>query len=123
MRKVLILSVLSIMLFSCQQKQQASAPSQEMPAKPQEAKAPQDERAALASEKGCFACHDVNVKKVGPSFKEVASKYEGITGSIDTLAKRIKNGGSGKWGNVPMPPQNVTEEEAKKLAEWVMSVR
>ncbi|MEN3033996.1 MAG: c-type cytochrome [Aquificaceae bacterium] len=122
MRKLFLIGILAF-LFSCQQKPKHQAPATQESAKPAQAKAPQDERAALASQKGCLACHDVNAKKVGPAFKDVAAKYAGITGSIDELAKSIKNGGSGKWGSVPMPPQNVTEEEAKKLAEWIVSIQ
>ncbi|WP_448587281.1 c-type cytochrome [Thermocrinis sp.] len=75
---------------------------------------------ALAKAKGCFACHDINAKKVGPAFKDVAKRE---AGKVDEVAKVIKNGGVGEWGNVPMPPQNVTEEEAKLLAQWVLSLK
>ena len=78
---------------------------------------------ALAKAKGCYACHEVNAKKVGPAFKDVTKKYAGQSNAVDELAKKIKNGGSGVWGSVPMPPQNVTDEEAKKLAEWVLSLK
>ncbi len=77
----------------------------------------------LAKQKGCFACHDINNKKVGPAFKEVAKRFAGKPGAVDELAKRIKNGGVGTWGQVPMPPQNVTEAEAKQLAQWVLSIK
>jgi len=77
----------------------------------------------LAKAKGCFACHDVNAKKVGPAFKDVANKYAGKPDAVAHLSERIKKGGVGEWGNVPMPPQNVTDEEAKKLAEWVLSFK
>jgi cytochrome c len=60
---------------------------------------------------------------VGPAFKDVTKKYAGQSNAVDELAKKIKNGGSGVWGSVPMPPQNVTDEEAKKLAEWVLSLK
>jgi cytochrome c551/c552 len=76
-----------------------------------------------AKAKGCFACHDVNAKKVGPAFKDVAKKYAGKPDAVAHLSERIKKGGVGEWGNVPMPPQNVTDEEAKKLAEWVLSLK
>ncbi len=78
---------------------------------------------ALARAKGCNACHAVDAKKVGPSYKDVANKYAGKADAVDYLAGKIKNGGVGVWGNVPMPPQNVTDEESKKLAEWVLSLR
>jgi cytochrome c len=78
---------------------------------------------ALAKAKGCYACHDVNAKKVGPAFKDVAKKYAGKSDAVAHLSESIKKGGVGEWGNVPMPPQNVTDEETKKLAEWVLSLK
>jgi cytochrome c len=77
----------------------------------------------LAKAKGCFACHDINAKKVGPAFKDVAKRFAGKPDAVAHLSERIKKGGVGEWGNVPMPPQNVTDEEAKKLAEWVLSLK
>ncbi|WPM33033.1 c-type cytochrome [Hydrogenobacter sp. T-2] len=78
---------------------------------------------AFAQQKGCFACHGMDAKKVGPSFKEVAKRFAGQPNIEEELAKRIKNGGVGVWGQVPMPPQNVTEQEAKDLAKWVLSLK
>ncbi|MGC8852611.1 MAG: c-type cytochrome [Hydrogenobacter sp.] len=77
----------------------------------------------LAKQKGCFACHDIKAKKVGPSYADIAKKYAGKKDAVDYLAKRIKQGGAGVWGSVPMPPQNVTDAEAKQLAQWVLSVK
>jgi len=77
----------------------------------------------LAKQKGCMACHDMNAKKVGPSYKDVANKYAGQKDAVDYLAKKIKQGGAGVWGSVPMPPQNVTEAEAKQLAQWILSLK
>ncbi len=77
---------------------------------------------ALATAKNCMACHAVDKKVVGPSYKEVAAKYAGQKDAADKLAVKIQKGGSGVWGPVPMPanPQ-VNEAEAKKLAAWVLS--
>jgi cytochrome c len=77
----------------------------------------------LAQQKGCFACHDLKAKKVGPAFADVAKKYAGKKDAVDYLVGKIKKGGSGVWGSVPMPPQNVTDAEAKQLAQWVLSVK
>ena len=71
--------------------------------------------------KPCVGCHMVDAKLVGPSFKEVAAKYDGQADAATLLAGRIKNGTQGTWGAVPMPANAVTEEEAKTLAEWVLS--
>lgn len=75
----------------------------------------------LAKAKNCFACHTVDKKVVGPAYKDVAAKYKNDPKAAVTLAAKIKAGGKGIWGPVPMPPNQVTEDEAKKLAVWVLS--
>ena len=77
--------------------------------------------AALAKAKNCLACHAVDKKLVGPAYKDVAAKYKGDKNAVATLAANIKAGGKGNWGEVPMPPNNVTEAEAKELATWVLA--
>jgi len=76
----------------------------------------------LAQKKNCMACHQVDKKVVGPSYKDVAAKYAGQKDAADKLAQKIVKGGSGVWGAVPMPanPQ-VSEAEAKTLAAWVLA--
>ena len=79
---------------------------------------------ALATAKNCMACHAVDKKLVGPSYKEVAAKYAGQAGAADKLAGKILKGGSGVWGPVPMPANaQVNEAEAKKLAAWVLTMK
>lgn len=80
--------------------------------------------AELAQKKNCMACHAVDKKIVGPSYKDVAAKYAGDKKAVDMLAAKIQKGGAGVWGAVPMPanPQ-VNEAEAKQLATWVLSVK
>ena len=75
---------------------------------------------ALYKTKGCTVCHAVDSKLVGPSYQDVAAKYAGQADAVDVLAAKIKNGGSGNWGQIPMPPNAVTEEEATALAKWVL---
>ena len=77
---------------------------------------------ALATSKNCMACHAVDKKLVGPSYKDVAKKYMGQKDAADKLAAKIMKGGSGVWGAIPMPanPQ-VNEADAKKLAAWVLA--
>lgn len=78
--------------------------------------------ADLAKAKNCLACHATDKKVVGPSYKEVAAKYAGDKAAADKLAKKIREGGVGAWGQIPMPanPQ-VSDAEAKTLAAWVLS--
>jgi cytochrome c len=76
---------------------------------------------ALAKAKNCMSCHAIDKRLVGPAYKDVAAKYKGDAGAVDKLAAKIKAGGKGVWGEIPMPPNNVTPDEAKKLATWVLS--
>ena len=77
---------------------------------------------ALATSKNCMACHAVDKKLVGPSYKDVAAKYAGQKDAVEKLAAKIIKGGSGVWGPIPMPPNaQVNEADAKKLATWVMT--
>ena len=79
-------------------------------------------QAELAKQKNCLACHATDKKLVGPSYKDVAAKYKADKDAAAKLAKKIREGGVGVWGQVPMPanPQ-VNEQEAMSLAKWVLS--
>ena len=88
------------------------------------AAAPAFADAALATAKNCMACHAVDKKLVGPSYKEVATKYSGQKDAADKLAVKIIKGGAGVYGPVPMPANTqVNEADAKKLAAWVLSLK
>jgi len=79
---------------------------------------------ALAQQKTCMACHAVDRKIVGPSYKDVAAKYAGQADAVDQLAEKIMKGGVGVWGAVPMPANpKVSPAEAKTLAQWVLSIK
>ena len=79
---------------------------------------------ALAQARNCMACHAVDKKLVGPSYREVATRYSGQRDAIDRLAVKIMKGGSGVWGPVPMPANSqVNEAEAKRLAAWMMTLK
>lgn len=78
--------------------------------------------AQLARAKNCMACHAADKKLIGPSYKDVALKYAGDKNAVTNLAKKVRDGGVGVWGQIPMPanPQ-VSAEEATKLVNWVLS--
>ncbi|MFM7697307.1 MAG: c-type cytochrome [Limnohabitans sp.] len=78
----------------------------------------------LAGAKNCLGCHAVGTQVVGPSFKDVAKKYKGNNEAATTLAAKIRAGGGGVWGAIPMPanPQ-VSEAEAKKLTSWILGLK
>ena len=77
---------------------------------------------ALAKSKGCTACHDVKKKLVGPAYADVAKKYKADKEAQPKMVTSIVKGSTGKWGQVPMPPNKVTDDEAKKLAAWILSL-
>ena len=76
----------------------------------------------LATAKNCMACHSVDKKLVGPSFKDVAAKYAGQKDAAAKLEAKVIKGGSGVWGPVPMPANaQVNPDEAKKLVAWILT--
>lgn len=79
----------------------------------------------LFKKSGCVACHKVDQKLVGPALKDVAKKYAGQAGAADALAKKVRAGGTGVWGSVPMPPAPTTVNDAdlKAAIEWVLSLK
>ena len=86
------------------------------------AAAPGNDVNALLTYAGCINCHDVNQKKVGPAFKEVAKKYQGNAEGLAKVSHQITNGGVGQWGTQPMPAfDSLSPVEVKTLAEWVLS--
>ncbi|HYF60228.1 MAG TPA: c-type cytochrome [Burkholderiaceae bacterium] len=78
----------------------------------------------LAKAKNCTACHAVDKKLIGPSYKDVAAKYASDKEAAGKLATKIQKGGVGVWGQIPMPanPQ-VSADEASALAKWVLSTK
>jgi cytochrome c len=78
----------------------------------------------LAGAKNCLACHAVGTQVVGPSFKDVAKKYAGQADAVKNLTDKVRNGGGGVWGANVMPanPQ-VSEADAKKLVNWILSLK
>ncbi len=76
----------------------------------------------LAQDKACLACHQIDKKLVGPAYKDVAKKYAGNKTAEAMLIKKVREGGSGVWGQVPMPPNSgVNEKEAQILVKWILS--
>ena len=78
----------------------------------------------LVLKKNCLACHQVDKRKYGPNFKEIAAKYADQKNAADVLARKIRRGGTGVWGHDVMPPQpQVSATEARALATYVLSLK
>lgn len=78
----------------------------------------------LAQKNNCLACHSANTKMVGPSFKEIAKAYQGKSGAEKMLITKLKAGGVGRWGNVPMPPNSqISPTDAEALVKWILTLQ
>jgi cytochrome c len=78
----------------------------------------------LATKSACTACHAVDKKLVGPSYKDVAKKYAGNAKAEAMLIEKVKKGGVGTWGQVPMPPNaNVKDADVATLVKWILATK
>jgi len=79
---------------------------------------------ALAKSSGCLACHTVDKKLVGPSYKEIADRYRKDKGAEAILTQKVKAGGKGVWGDIPMPPNaHVKDADIKTMVQWIRSIK
>lgn len=79
----------------------------------------------MLNNSGCFACHDVEQRKVGPAYVWVAHRYQNEDNAVETLVVSVRNGSSGKWtdvtGGVPMPPNtHLPEEQVREMVQWIL---
>jgi cytochrome c len=77
----------------------------------------------LMAKYNCQACHQVDKQLVGPAFRDIARKYKADAGAVSKLQAKVKNGSSGVWGAIAMPPNNVPAADLQALVEWVMSLK
>lgn len=82
-----------------------------------------DSGADLAKKNNCMNCHGVDKKIVGPAFKDIAKKYKGNADAVVLLSKKVKDGGSGVWGPIPMSPnKTVSDADIKVMVEYVLAL-
>jgi cytochrome c len=78
----------------------------------------------LLKKNACTACHAVDKKMVGPAYKDVANKYRGQKDAPAKLAEKVKKGGAGVWGQIPMPPNpNVSDADIKTMVAHILSLK
>lgn len=83
--------------------------------------APAGANEELAKKHNCLTCHTLDKKAVGPAYKDIAKKYKGQADAVAKLSEKVKKGGQGVWGPVPMPPNAaVPDADIKTLVEWVL---
>jgi cytochrome c5 len=79
---------------------------------------------AMMQKDGCIACHAIDKKVVGPAYQDVAAKYKGDSGAMAKLTQKVKAGGTGVWGTVPMPPNSwVSDSDITALVTWILSLK
>ena len=79
---------------------------------------------ALMKNDNCATCHSVDKKLIGPAYQDVAAKYKGDKDAVAKLSKKVKEGGSGVWGTIPMPPNSATSDaDIKELVTWILTLK
>jgi len=79
---------------------------------------------AMMQKSGCAACHAIDKKVIGPGYQDVAAKYKGDQDAVAKLSEKVKKGGVGVWGQVPMPPNvQVPDADIKELVSWILTLR
>ncbi len=116
------LAVLGVFgLFSCEAKKRETSSEEVSGGAYEKYKA--SEAFRISDKKGCLACHDIEKRRVGPPFIDIANRYREKEGALDELIESITKGSMGKWGSIPMTPQPVTKEEARKISEWILELK
>ncbi|MFC4296434.1 c-type cytochrome [Castellaniella hirudinis] len=79
---------------------------------------------ALASQRQCLGCHQVDARRVGPPFRAIAERFQGRPEAADHLARMMREGSRGQWGAIPMPAQTrLSDIDARRLALWILSLK
>lgn len=137
MRKLLVLSVLSFLVISCSKNESSSIPDHNSVTvdenSPQEIividsaavlKQNIAEGKTLIEGTDCMSCHQIGAKLIGPSYLDVAAKYDNTPANVDLLAGKIIDGGSGVWGEIPMAAHpGMSTENAKKMVAYILSLK
>ena len=84
-----------------------------------------DDGESIVKKARCIACHAVDSKRVGPAYKDVAAKYKGDTKAPGALFEKVRLGGSGNWGQIPMiphPADKISDEDLKAAIHWILAL-
>jgi len=133
MKKILVVLGICSILFACNSAEKSESTEDttaavEQTAVDTSAAAPASAGSAkgeqLISGSDCLTCHKVDAKIVGPSYIDVANKYEATDANIEMLAGKIINGGSGSWGEIPMAPHaSLSTDDAKEMVKYILSLK
>jgi len=116
--------MLSFIIFSCSKNENSGNKNvivEEETSAPKVVTDPIAEGKSLIEGSDCLGCHKLDERLIGPSYKEVAEKYENTPENVEMLADKIIKGSSGVWGDVPMPAHGFSKENAKFMAQYILS--
>src|SRR5947207_2339431 len=118
--KLLIFFLTVLFLISCGNNSDTKEKSTTEPAATTEVTDPDAARGlALFAKSTCFTCHKLTETFTGPSYAAIASKYKTLTQpAMDSMVEQILKGGKGKWGTIPMPPQQVSKQDAELMVHY-----
>lgn len=125
MKKAVVLMVIMVS-FSCSKSENSGNKDvlvKEEVATPKVVNNPIAEGKLLIEGSDCLGCHKLNERLIGPSYKEIAAKYENTPENVEMLADQIIKGSSGVWGDVPMPAHGFSKENAKFMAQYILSMK
>jgi cytochrome c len=134
MKRIFAILLAGTMIYSCGDNEGEKKADESKPADTTAATTPAtpDAGATAANDKGleligasdCTACHAIDRKIIGPAYVDVANKYENTQANIDTLVQKVKKGGMGNWGNVPMTPHpDLPDADAQEMVKYILSLR
>jgi len=132
MKKIIVIFGICSLIFACTSGEKsegtedtstvAAAPAEAAPAATSAVGSAKGEQLIGASD--CLTCHKVDAKIVGPSYTDVANKYEANEENIEMLANKIIKGGSGAWGEIPMAPHPaISIDDAKEMVKYILSLK
>jgi cytochrome c len=129
MKKLFVILALSTVVISCGSndnngKEASKDEAKDVAKEPAPHSADYQKGLELVAKSDCFTCHDINQKKIGPAYKDVAAKYQASDEVIETLANKVIKGGAGNWGQIAMTahPQ-LSKEDAKTMVKYVLELK
>jgi len=125
MKKFLIVFGISVIAFACGSSDDQKAADEKKEDTVASTPMVQNERGLeLIGASDCTTCHAIDKKLIGPAYQDVAQKYENTPAVIDTLVNKVRSGGQGNWGTIPMLPHpNLSEADAREMVMYIMSLK
>jgi cytochrome c len=124
MKKFLIVLSVSTILLACNSSEDKAADEKKADTVATTPTVQNERGLELIGASDCITCHEIDKKKIGPAYTDVAAKYENTQAVVDTLVSKIIKGGQGNWGTIPMTPHpTLPEADAREMVKYIMSLK